>query len=77
MAHNHFQFLPHVANCSGTDSAALFACALLTSYLGLFVNFYIQTYQKPAKGKKAHVNGNGVNGNGHASTGYDLIMFIA
>ncbi|KAF8140257.1 GNS1/SUR4 membrane protein [Boletus edulis] len=58
-AHSRFPNLPHVANCAGTETAALLGCALLSSYLVLFINFYIQTYQKPAKGKKLVVNGNG------------------
>ncbi|KAG6381177.1 GNS1/SUR4 membrane protein [Boletus reticuloceps] len=58
-AHSRFPHLPHVANCAGTETAALLGCALLSSYLVLFINFYIQTYQKPAKGKKLFVNGNG------------------
>lgn len=37
--------LPHVGNCAGTETAAVFGCALLTSYLGLFINFYLQTYK--------------------------------
>ncbi|KAJ3988590.1 GNS1/SUR4 membrane protein [Lentinula detonsa] len=64
----HFAFryqshLPHVGDCAGSESAALFGCGLLTSYLGLFINFYIQTYKKPAKGSKAtngHANGKAV-----------------
>lgn len=70
-AHSRFPHLPHVANCAGTETAALFGCGLLSSYLVLFIKFYIQTYKKPAKGKKPVVNGNG-----HANTtGYDLIVF--
>jgi len=59
--------MPHVGDCAGSETAALFGCGLLTSYLGLFINFYIQTYKKPAKGSKAtngHANGNA---NGHAN----------
>ncbi|KAF9241381.1 GNS1/SUR4 membrane protein [Melanogaster broomeanus] len=58
-AHSRFHDLPHVANCAGTEAAALFGCGLLSSYLVLFINFYIQTYKKPAKGKKPSANGNG------------------
>ncbi|KAG9314365.1 GNS1/SUR4 membrane protein [Chiua virens] len=58
-AHSRFEFLPHVANCAGTETAALLGCGLLSSYLVLFINFYIQTYQKPAKGRKSVANGNG------------------
>ncbi|KAK7061939.1 elongation of fatty acids protein [Favolaschia claudopus] len=66
--------LPHIGNCAGSETAALFGCGLLTSYLGLFINFYFQTYKKKDSSKKANgaVNGkaNGVaNGtaNGHAN----------
>lgn len=68
-AHSRFPHLPHVANCAGTETAALLGCGLLSSYLVLFINFYIQTYQKPAKGKRPIVNGNG-----RANTsGYDCV----
>lgn len=64
---------PAMGSCAGTESAALFGCGLLTSYLLLFINFYIQTYMrsKGKKGKKAAANGSAVgNGkaNGHAVT---------
>lgn len=64
--------LPHLGNCSGTESAALLGCGVITSYLGLFVKFYIQTYKKPVRGKAVNGvtngNGNGVaSGNGHTN----------
>jgi len=51
--------LPHVANCAYGGGAGVFGCVLLTSYLGLFVNFYLQTYQKPAAAGIPAVNGIG------------------
>jgi len=58
--------LPYIGNCAGGEGAAIFGCALLTSYLGLFINFYFQTYKKPAVAGKPTANGVG-NGkaNGH------------
>ncbi|KAI0825120.1 elongase of fatty acids ELO [Trametes gibbosa] len=52
---------PHLGSCAGTESAAVFGCLLLSSYLLLFVKFYIDTYKKP-KGKKPVANGKA---NGH------------
>ncbi|KAF9453815.1 elongase of fatty acids [Macrolepiota fuliginosa MF-IS2] len=61
-AHAYYKFLPHFGNCAGKEGSALFGCALLTSYLGLFINFYFQTYKKPTA-KRA----NGI-ANGHANS---------
>lgn len=63
IAYQHFAFarfpyLPHVGNCAGTETAAVLGCGLISSYLVLFINFYIQTYQKPAKGGKPVANSN-------------------
>jgi len=64
MAFKYYPDLPYLGNCAGSEGAALFGCALLTSYLGLFINFYFQTYKKPASAKKTSPNGVV---NGHAN----------
>ncbi|KAH7104418.1 GNS1/SUR4 membrane protein [Auriculariales sp. MPI-PUGE-AT-0066] len=54
--HASFTYLkgwPVVGDCAGSESAALFGCGLLTSYLGLFINFYIQTYRAGAGAKRS------------------------
>jgi fatty acid elongase 3 len=72
LAYSHFvasyysDTLPVIANCAGTEDAAVFGCVLLSSYLGLFINFYFQTYKKPVKGKKPIANGI-AHGNGNAN----------
>ncbi len=61
--------MPNFGTCAGTETAAVFGCVLLTSYLGLFIKFYIETYNKRSKRiANGKPNGNGIsNGNGKAN----------
>ncbi|KAG2115566.1 GNS1/SUR4 membrane protein [Suillus cothurnatus] len=66
--HKYFPALPHFGDCSGSEPAALFGCALLTSYLLLFLNFYMRTYLKtPSSEAKASGTSQTIvlNGNSH------------
>lgn len=73
-------WLPKTADCTGTENAAIFGCGLLSSYLGLFIEFFFRTYilkkVPTSKGKQApaanghakHANGHGIaNGKGIAN----------
>ncbi|KAJ1728116.1 Fatty acyl-CoA elongase/Polyunsaturated fatty acid specific elongation enzyme [Coemansia biformis] len=44
--------LPHCGDCAGTETAAVFGCALLSSYLLLFVQFFQRTYSKKQAAKR-------------------------
>lgn len=35
--------MPHAGDCAGTGFAAFMGCMILTSYLALFVSFYLVT----------------------------------
>lgn len=50
-----FPSLPHVGTCGGEEFAAFMGCATLSSYLVLFISFYVATYKKTAgqKGKRS------------------------
>ncbi|KAL1853498.1 Fatty acyl-CoA elongase/Polyunsaturated fatty acid specific elongation enzyme [Paecilomyces lecythidis] len=46
--------LPHVGKCGGEPFAAMTGCIILSSYLVLFISFYIATYKKSgSKPRKA------------------------
>jgi hypothetical protein len=45
--------LPHWGHCTGEEFAAIAGCVILSSYLVLFISFYIATYRKAGpKGRK-------------------------
>ena len=45
--------LPHVGTCAGEPFAAIAGDAILSSYLVLFISFYIATYRKMSSKKNA------------------------
>lgn len=48
-ASTHAPWLPHVGRCAGRPLAAIAGCSILSSYLVLFVLFYLSTYKKTIK----------------------------
>ncbi|KAJ2448463.1 Fatty acyl-CoA elongase/Polyunsaturated fatty acid specific elongation enzyme [Coemansia sp. RSA 2336] len=52
IASRYYQWLPHCGTCAGTEEAAIFGCALLSSYLLLFIQFFQRTYSKRQAAKK-------------------------
>lgn len=50
-AWTYFPHMPNMGSCAGEEFAAIYGCGLLTSYLFLFIAFYIKVYY--TNGKKA------------------------
>ena len=77
-ASTYFPNLPTVGTCAGEEHAAFLGCCLLTSYLFLFIDFYVRTYKKTGNKKVsaekaaktiANGSGNGVAVNGTTTNG--------
>jgi GNS1/SUR4 family len=45
-ASKYFPGLPRYGSCAGEDFAAFMGCGILSSYLVLFISFYLATYKK-------------------------------
>lgn len=56
-ASSHFPSLPHVGTCAGNPYAAIAGCVILSSYLVLFIMFYLATYKRSAAKKGARKSG--------------------
>jgi len=54
----YWPWLPNCGKCSGEEFAAIAGICILSSYLLLFISFYLATYRKsPAKQKEVKTRG--------------------
>ncbi|ODQ63395.1 putative fatty acid elongase [Nadsonia fulvescens var. elongata DSM 6958] len=49
----YWPFMPNMGSCAGEEFAAIYGCALLSSYLVLFISFYIRVYKKNSNKRAA------------------------
>ena len=45
----YFPWMPNAGRCAGEEFAAIAGCVILSSYLLLFISFYLVTYKKEQK----------------------------
>ncbi|KAI9170809.1 putative elongation of fatty acids protein [Paramyrothecium foliicola] len=53
LASKRWPWMPHYGKCAGEEFAAASGCTILSSYLVLFISFYIETYRRASKKKVA------------------------
>lgn len=53
-SYTYLPWFPDWGSCAGTETSALFGCALLSSYLLLFINFYRLTYKQKKNIQQHH-----------------------
>ncbi|KAI9041777.1 elongation of very long chain fatty acids protein [Aspergillus affinis] len=52
----YFPWVPNMGKCAGEEFAAFAGIGIITSYLFLFISFYIATYNKASKGARPRSN---------------------
>ncbi|KAK9449863.1 GNS1/SUR4 family-domain-containing protein [Limtongia smithiae] len=68
----YWPWMPNHGSCAGEEYAAVYGCMILTSYLFLFIGFYIKVYRSSSKKAAAKKKLAGAtNGNG-AAAGIDF-----
>jgi len=70
-AYTYAPGLPNYGSCAGSETAALFGVISLTSYLLLFIQFFIETYNKKKTSAALIVNGGVKAANGVKMNGVD------
>lgn len=48
--------MPNYGRCAGEEFAAIAGCVIISSYLVLFISFYVVTYQKAGKAGRPRRN---------------------
>jgi len=55
-SHTYFPWVPNAGGCAGEEFAAFSGMAIISSYLLLFISFYLATYKKTGKGGRPRRN---------------------
>lgn len=54
LTYRYYPWMPTAGHCAGKEYAAFAGMGILSSYLVLFIIFYISTYKKPQSKSKGH-----------------------